>query len=1532
MSSTSKKTIDEVTGELRDSILSLKAAGPDGFEGLLRVVLTKLTSIPFRLASSGLQGGIDGGAAFPSDAVCFEAKRYDKGVPRTEVLTKIVDLAQKTKAADRLWILGATTEVNTQLAETVRVAGDQQAISTLILDWTASPLPILAVATAAAGGDAIDFLIDYHDPEQKRKKRDKKELEALFRSILQHPAYADVFTRLTSELSSTTLATQRAIEANKNWRGNCFASASIARERLGQALTVSALPDLPSLRTTLREQVTTAIHDKHDVVLMGGEGQGKSWLAAQICEIHDGIALFASAERFEDVSPKDIEEFIVDLLIEQTGDVPEDTVKQRWRHRIEAWKLQPPTSPLLVVVDGINQRRQIRWDKLLKSLQGRLKEIGGQLVVTSRPQFWQKVVSPGLIDKPIQKQIPEWEARERDQLLNYNGIKREWLDDETLATLRNPRLLAVAVDTLPREESVVWIGLTTDRLLMEHLRASQRENFEPETFKELSARLSDHAGQVLERVRNSSNAPPQQFEEDSQAVIETRFFESLPGPGDTYQLRDEGLVLALGYAFVDQLWQAQRAEIPLDDQITHLIDPIQAMDRSVDVVFASLLVCALDDSRFNAEIFSALLDAFSNLQNVDERRFEEFVGIVGHQAEEFFSTLEEICLERGRSINQDWFVHTAFALAATEDGWKVAEAEIYKWLRCYNADAEDQARRFSGSKKAEDEKHLEKSRDEIQKVLASLSPFESELLDQMTEVSGDIDSLYSLALELLAERPLADFADSFVALGLGFGLDRHIFSANKAFQQLTTFNRIDREGASQRFINSVHPLRDPKTSRTGQWTLVRMLYASGNEAAATEAKDIAAELRKASPLRFTPPADNEWKQTKVADPDVERPVNMDEGLLQFEAIDPESMFQAMGATPEDHRYKEFLPVACRFEPAQAIQKARLVLDGMTTRIGTPLRQVIFNCEEMIPLVTKNLASKLVERVKGSDMIESLAERERNVSRMLLFEYVSHQLCEEEQLACLADDAFGTDFILGSAASIKTQATENIVEALRVALNDENERAAYGILTSSLYGGTPVNPELASFVLPCLTASTSRLRAVAFEFAVVHDLPLVRESHAQSKWTAQTTDEKTFESWFGSLLLIEACANGEIGIEEMLDRVSPMTWFVAVERIGDSLAKPLAEHFLRHVRSAITEAETLTPPALELTLSSEEPAPYPFTSVDEAERDEGRFPQEKSLGDILGGKDDFDERQDRLRTIYDEFFSNIKDSPARLLIQRITIDDLKQLERPERSFVPQLLELLEHATSVQFVWLKNLAFAVANLSSETDPDRAIALFKRALASSGFVTQALGDGLTLEHEAIWSSADTPEMQAFWRTRILSSQNDALLAQEILAAQRYGAPDFIKELANQLDSGRSTLDHAYAITVAGLATHSPEMDEIINAHLNDYSLTGDAAKHARLANDTDQWAQHWVKSMWEADTSEEFWRCLMIAKTAMDARVSSEPPESTKWRCYAPIFRKARKAAIKAHEKSRAKTLAGQPTPAPIFIQRVSDYDNGDLASGA
>src|SRR5687768_13135332 len=95
--------------DLRDSLLSLAPTGERGFEGLIGVTLGAITGITFRLACSGSQFGVDGRPTYNADSICFEGKRYDGDIDRSDVLSKVAELSIRDTGEIDLWVLAATT-------------------------------------------------------------------------------------------------------------------------------------------------------------------------------------------------------------------------------------------------------------------------------------------------------------------------------------------------------------------------------------------------------------------------------------------------------------------------------------------------------------------------------------------------------------------------------------------------------------------------------------------------------------------------------------------------------------------------------------------------------------------------------------------------------------------------------------------------------------------------------------------------------------------------------------------------------------------------------------------------------------------------------------------------------------------------------------------------------------------------------------------------------------------------------------------------------------------------------------------------------------------------------------------------------------------------------------------------------------------------------------------------------------------------------------------------------------------------------
>jgi hypothetical protein len=1509
---TKEKDITQHLNVLKSALTSLKPSGTDGFEGFIRIVLTELTGIPFRLAASGLQGGIDGDALFPKDAVSFEAKRYSEStLNRNDVLTKIADFARNGVVADRLWVLAATTEVSTQLSGAVRHDCTQQAIFPLILDWCEYPLPLLAVAAVAAGSPAIDFMIANGDAELSRD-----EIDGIFNLISKHPHFYSLLTKLKDELDVSQLATARSVECNQKWREQCFRDNQTSKIRLGQSLGIAACEEMPTMRSAVQQTIRESLIAGTVTVLIGDEGRGKSWLAAQICYEHQGISLFISAEAFNEIKANDVDEFIIKQLIQQTNDLPSLTLEQTWRHRINFWKEQPSCQPLLVIVDGINQRHNLRWSRLLNHLNEFLKSIQGRLLITARPLFWQEIVARGISFEPKKIDIPEWTDEERDKLLIYYGINIYWLDTTTLQTLKNPRLLGVAVNTLPHHDSYAWKGLTTDRLLFEHLRMSQRECFEEQTVKELTSRLSNIAKQVLAKVREDGELLPEHFESESEAVIETRFFKTLPGLDGHYELRSEGLPLALAYAVINQLLQAHRRKQSLHEHLAHLIEPIRAMDRTVDVVFAAMMVCALDDLDTEFVIFDLLLDAFSDLQNVNDRRYEEFISLVEKRPKSLFKALRQFLLESRHRLNRDWFIHAAFEFSATEHGSLVVKEVIHSWLHLYNDDAVEQMDRFPVTNQEEHTKRVQTRGEEILKIRSCLSDYEQSILATMSKVSGEVDQLYECALELLAGHSIAEFTDSFIALGYGFSFDNRVWSSKKAFQQLTMFNRADPSEMRESFINNVIPLRSEGTSNAGLWTLVRMLYASGDYNAAEEASEIADKLRNTNEL-YEFPAENHWRRCLVANPDVMVPSDLVETLQKFREIPTDKLMQDIWAASEDSFFKDFLPVVCKFRQTDAIEKARSLIFSLLTREGFPLRQLMLNGREYSILIDREFALKLKEYVTQTRMSDVLWKEDQNTQRMFLFEYIAPFLTSEEQLDCMIDPAFGTGYLLSVIPNIKQQSEQTIINVLVTAIRQNNEQAIYGTLTAARFGNVSISNELESQILECLNFDSSRVRAICFELAHFKKLRSIILTVAHSSWNWKDATENTHEDWFGSLLLVQASALGEIEIDAMLQRVKPRVWFNAVKLIGEDISHLLAKMFLHRIQNSIQESKSLSFPDIDFELSGNEIDRLPLLDIKESNRSEGRFHPHKSLSDSMKGFTDYQSKRERLREISSSFLKGLEGFDSRIFFEWITIDNLKTLT----DFVPDLLsELVGKLVLVsekEFTLLKNIALAAGNLVSGEKPELAVQLFQRAMDSGNFVSHGYGDGLTLEHKAIWSAVPSLSMYSLWKKRILRALNDDELAKEVLAAERYGAKQFIYDYVMELKSSRLALDRAYAITIVGFSRELKQFSDLIETHLNEEGISGYAAKKAKIALDLALWAEGWVQDMWNSESQDEFFCRLVIAKTCIDARIEPKPLESTAWKHFAPIFWRARDSVIKKQTESRKKTLLGQEAPEKIFL---------------
>ena len=380
---------------LKEMLISLEPVGPDGFEGLIGTALSEIAGVPFRLAGSGLQFGGDGKS---DNGICFEGKRYVGQVRSDAVMSKLGELSARDNDID-LWVLCATSQINSQLADRVHKSGENLRISILILDWSEDDLSPLAVVLTMASAKVQNFLHNHiRAPELVEKAA------AAFVAIENDSNFEGHAKRIRAILREPTLGMDTARQANTKWLTETFSSRQLARQRFGQPLAPGDEANRVVLsRDNLVAELTpflTSVPSGKILCVLGGEGNGKSWLVAQswLSVEEKPLMVVLPLKEFADaMEQNDVWELLISTLIKQTEGQALSSIKEKWRRVFSQWQNRVPEKVCLVVlIDGLNQRPEKNWARIVEEFSDELNRIGGQLIVTVRTQYYRDRVQPHL--------------------------------------------------------------------------------------------------------------------------------------------------------------------------------------------------------------------------------------------------------------------------------------------------------------------------------------------------------------------------------------------------------------------------------------------------------------------------------------------------------------------------------------------------------------------------------------------------------------------------------------------------------------------------------------------------------------------------------------------------------------------------------------------------------------------------------------------------------------------------------------------------------------------------------------------------------------------------------------------------------------------------------------------------------------------------------------------------------------------------------------------------------------------------------
>ena len=1480
-------------------------------------VLTDITGISFRLAASGSQFGSDGSAVREEDGVAFECKRYEDRIPRSEILSKIAELSLSSANVDA-WFLCATSTVSAQIAGDVSRHGRQSGIGTLVLDW-AGVLPRLAVAVALStqvtrhhfGADAS--------------------VSAAVAAVRAAGGFDACAEQLRRDLREPLMGTEVARRENAAWLVAAFSSREKAALAFGEPLSpLDEVHGLARPRAGLIAEMRrflTGDPTGTTLCVLGAEGTGKSWLVAHCwCRVDRGplMVVLSPWDCQAVAGSDDCENLLASKLPAQAGGPVNDAVVSGWRRKLSRWRdnSRPDRPRLIVVIDGVNQRAQADWARVIDAFSDVLSGIGGRLVVTARTTYYETRLKPRLMTAVEELSVREWTEAERDAILVENGIDHAVLHrvhDPHAAvgrSLRNPRLLGIAVRLLKGRTVEHIEELSVNHLLFEHLRIREQESRVPEPAHECVRRLRTHAQDVLRRLRDGLSDDVTVFDvEDVQTVADGRYFVPVDGDPTRYALQDDGLVLALGFVLIDRLRVASRNNRDLAAELDAAIDPIAALDQTAAVLTAAL-TCACIDSTQRDEIAVALLCAFAGLQNPNHENLEAFKWLARTRTGAFLEAARHLCLEGWSQPNVDWIETALASCKARAKSWQDMEPALNAWLKCYSLTAESGEGARTGLAAEERAKRAEKVKERVQ----SLSSAEQRLREQMEETDGDVGALSRLAFRLMAGKPMAGFAKGIVQWCFASLVNQHARWPHEMLEHVVTLNRSDWSVAHAELLREGAVFREANASNVGTWALIVLLRATGDPEDARDAEDLRARISDFTPTSWR--LIEKYCSTDPCDPSASKPTNVADTARKYEAIDVSSLYSGSWKGAGENFLEMARPGVVRFEPQAAIERHQQFIDDVLKRRGLPLTRGLSVLLPHSALLTTEMAVAVVS--EGEDWrgtIADLPERRRwfvSQERLLL---AFPKLSGEEQLKALLGTTDGDD-VLRSLLKVMKPVDEAVFDDyFRKACVENDAHRRYCLLVFASGSGTSISQRSRERMASLVTAESRSVRMIVFErILYLKDEKLMRLV-VDGGWRAENGEGRnSYEDAYGSAILVEGALREWISVDEALTRISPGHYGWAARRLGPMAARKVATLVDASIRAATGVHVECALPDVERRCRHEDqadPFPYGLSESEVESSDLGELWKRDAESDEA-----FDEWQRRRHEAFDTFKKRLNDANAWVVVDDVAKGEFEEIVNADVGAADRWYRLFLDLGGGARRTVRNVVVMLAYAVRKRCPERTVALLRSVGRENAPIRLSVGRArVPLEAMVAWSAAGGVEGREWCHERLNRARNDHELATEVLAALLNREESVLMAfIGERLKTGEPE-GIARALLVAGFSSQRDQSKEVIRCYGDAKGFIGEAYKAAKYAHDRDGWARYWFEKMCKADHATEFWRYSVLFTKIVDGRFAIWSSEYERRGEAMDLFGRSIDeevdGRIERWRKHREKTLFGAKRPADVFL---------------
>lgn len=1152
-------TFDEAKQILADALRQLDAAGPEGFEGLMRDVLTEITGRSFRLAKSGPQGGSDVRAVNTNTfKVGLEGKRYGENtrLGLDELRAKVFDAASQDDPVD-LWMLAATREISATDQEALEKTARSQGLSTMVLDWpsgaTIPDLAIICISAPTALNRHLGHVLKLTDAVL---------------TVQSHPTFAGAQERLRKRLTSPDMGYAAAAAAMRTWILGGLASEASAGSRLGgRGHNVLAEADKRVPRKTQSDQLDKWFENRTPGALVGDEGMGKTWsFLSWWVERSSGseslpLTIFVSAK---DIRDETAEEMMVRLLAARLDIRDVDF----WRRRVGQWRKAVVDGPqFILVIDGLNQNwTKTDWAEFLQPLYDERWDRRVVVLMTCWPDHWANLrkLAP-LTPEPVEMPVGPFSDPELDLVLAGHGLSRERFAAPMLTLMKVPRLSRLAIT---RHQALAQSGdITPERLAYEDwkYRVSRRgaalaigdDEFLAfveglgETLKNSVDESFFTRKDLLDRLGRDSGRDRADLSETLGEIVAGRWLETGSKPHQ-FRVNPKLTPFVLGLTLANEL-KGVSEDAQIATMLAEFLDPFKGQSLGVAILRAATTV-ALLDPQVGRGARRAVLKRWLAEQNFHQPDFDAYWRLIGLDVDLICENIEETWLARGGTgVLTDEILIKGMAQAyrfPEVAHHLVQRAE--KWLGWIWADP-DQGR-FLGRGDSESQR----SKDNRARTRANLEKWQAIARPEWPSIEprldGDVSWFSHRALGMLSFLPRLPFVRAFAAWSLGraiMGVPRHI-------DEVGWVLRVNQEDQ-----DAFRPVLDK---------LIERLIAVDDHIAITAAKylleaagDPAAQA-KLDILEVPEPA-LPCEHEHWVDPC--DPLSPPPEIKQVEMVDGAQLWMHHRQTGDaDLRFARDKTSLARLDPQAFNTTAAAAVNSAEGRTNEQLWGLLNTLRRILILIPADDREKLahaIDRVVASGAIAD--DKELVWWRARRLEILLWSAPPEEQLAIIRDKCLDVNelALLDKALPRADQAV--LRRHLSQFLKKETRQ---GKLIDLYYLSKRAFRETLKpldRLAPLLTDEDADVRQLAWELASTNENPAVCEAVAASGWASRSELSRAARAYGSGALLT---ASGILRRPELLDRADPEVVALQLLRNPDDPAALVGyEHYVRAALDGIT---------------------------------------------------------------------------------------------------------------------------------------------------------------------------------------------------------------------------------------------------------------------------------------------------------------------------------------------------------------------------